>query len=294
MNRNLAAAAQLNYLLEKLRERYEVQVNKTFWLSASVFFKADIIAKNTAICLTFDRVSTIKKRAIKYLGYHCLSLSVYELNEELINKAVEVVSRLGPLSPKVKPISPRERPEKIDEGLEEKIVEAAYRTSKLSTELLSPESFLKVVEETAPGLSKFHSAMDKLVLTDVGFSLKKKSEGVVDFKDAAERLCKLREFMGALFSEGKVTVSNLFTLTSPNFMKNLLLIGGPRVKPNLIKIKSYDEFLENVQSFSEEMQACEVYLDLRDLKEEICSQKNRKALISNHPWVNDLCSSLTA
>jgi hypothetical protein len=277
-----------------IKENYDVQVEKTFWITTSFNVKVDFIIGSAAFCFTNSKIGELKKRAIKYLGYHCFILDPLQLDHDFIEKTRELIRGLKPRPLKITPISERNAPEKFPLYLENRIIEAASETAKLPNQDINAEIITKMVEKKIPQITKMHSAMDKLVLTDLGFSLVKLNKNILDYKKASERLCKMMSVMKNLFgTEGPITVSNLFTLSSPNFIKNLLVLGGPRVKPGLIQIRSYMDFLENVQSFTEEMQSCNIFLDLDELKDEICSFKNKTILEKNFDWIKNFCLKLT-
>ncbi|MFP3130059.1 MAG: hypothetical protein RXR51_00515 [Nitrososphaeria archaeon] len=304
MVKNLRGLSKLNWTAEhaeileeftrRMKESYEVQVGKTFWITTSFNVNVDFIIGSAAFCFSNSRMGELKKRAIKYLGYHCFMLDPLQLNPYFIEKTRELIRSLKPRPLRITPISERNVPEKFPLYLENRIIEAAAETAKLPNQDINAGLITKIVERKIPQITKMHSAMDKLVLTDLGFSLVNVNENILDYKKASERLCKMMNVMKTLFgTEGPITVSNLFTLSAPNFIKNLLVLGGPRVKPGLIQIKSYMDFLENVQTFTEEMQSCNIFLDLDELKDEICSFKNKIILEKKFDWIKNFCLKFT-
>ncbi len=295
MDRNLPQIAYFEGFVNKLRENYEVQVNKTFWITTSFYVRVDYIIGKAAFCFSFPKINELKRRAVKYLGYRCFTLDPTQLNQNYIDKIKGLIDDSSPRTAKIKPIKDREFPEKIPLYVENRIIETASETAKLQIDDINTENLLRIAETRIPGIKGMHSAMDKLVLTDLGYSFKRANGHLLDFHNASKRLSKMMKVMEDLFGvEGSTTVSNLFTLSAPNFIKNLLILGGPRVNPGLVDIKSYDEFLENVQIFSEEMQSLRVYLDLYELKDEICSFKNKIILAKKFEWIKDFCVNFTA
>jgi hypothetical protein len=293
LNWTVEQAKVLEEFINRLKEDYEVHVRKTFWITTSFNIKVDIIIGTAAFCFTNYKIGKLKKRAIKYLGYHCFMLDPLQLNSEFIEKTKGLIRNLKPMPSKITPISERKAPEKLPLYLEDRIIEAAAETAKLPNQDINAEIVTKIVEKKIPQITKMHSAMDKLVLTDLGFSLVSINQNTLDYKRASERLCKMMNVMENLFgTEGPISVSNLFTLSAPNFIKNLLVLGGPHVKPGIIKVKSYVDFLENVQTFTEEMQKCNVFLDLDELKNEICSFRNR-IILEKNDWIKNFCLKFT-
>lgn len=281
--------------IEEIKDKLNVQAGKTFWLSTSFYVKVDYIIGNAAFCFSVHKINELKKRAVKYLGYHCFLLDPTQLNQSYVERMKGVIGYLEPRTVKIKPIKERESPEKIPLYFEDRIKLAAAKTAKLQNYEINANNLLQIAESDLPGIEKMHSAMDKLVLTDLGYSLIKVNDHLLNFHNASERLLKMMRIMEDLFGEdGPTTVSNMFTLTAPNFLKNLLMIGGPKVNPGLIEIKTYSEFLENVQTFADEMQNCRVYLDIEELKNEICNFKNKIILEKKLDWINAFCLNFTA
>jgi len=295
LDRNLPQIAYFENFINALKDNYNVQVQKTFWITTSFYVKVDYIVSSAAFCFSLPKINILKRRAVKYLGYHCFILDPTQLNQNYIEKIKDLIEHLSPRTVKIKPIKEREFPEKLSLHVENRIIDIASETAKLQIYDINTENLLRIAETWIPGIRGMHSAMDKLVLTDLGYSFKRVNEHLLNYHEASERLSKMMKVMEELFGEyGSTTVSNLFTLSAPNFIKNLLILGGPRVNPGLIEIKSYDEFLENVQVFSEEMQSCKVYLDLDELKNEICSFKNKIILEKKFDWIKDFCVNFTA
>ncbi|MGC8568593.1 MAG: hypothetical protein ACP5LW_01130 [Nitrososphaeria archaeon] len=280
-------------LLREITLKFGAQLKRTFWISTSMVVRADAVVRSVAFCLT-PSVPALRRRAIKFLGYHCIALDPAGIRASLAERYVELVETLGPLPRRISEILPRSSIERLSDEEEVLVLEAARQTSRIPTSRLQAE-LLGTAERVFPGISRRQAAMDKLVLTDLGYFMGSPGRGAIDYAQAADRLCAMREIMRELFGpEGPVTVSNLFTLTAPNFIKNLLVLGGPRVSPGILSIESYEEFVENVQLFSEEMGRCGIYLDLEETKKEICSWRNRNLIQKKYGWINNICAQLVS
>ena len=90
-----------------------------------------------------------------------------------------------------------------------------------------------------------------------------------------------------------IYLKNAFNITAPNFIKNLVFIGGPRAKPGVISIKDADALECNIDSFNRNFSKVGVIVEKHDVviecRVELEKTKRRMEYdrISSYGWLSE-------
>ncbi len=239
-------------------------IRRRFWISTALSFTADIVVPGAVIVFRREGPRAMRERAFKFMG-----LSYYEVeNINDVGKIVDYLLEEDEWEGIIKPIPPPPYKERRLPNAEIIALEAAKLTSKVSTEDLSKEVITSALGEH----NALHYMVDKLALNDFGLTLTSTGQNMIDFEAASKRLERWIGIEDELFKQpGGQTIRNLLTLTAPNFIKNVVFLGGPRIMPGIIKLSSIEEVERLMYSFSTSMAKVEIYLDQEETKRAICN-----------------------
>lgn len=239
-------------------------IRKRFWISTALSFTADIVVPGAVIVFKREGPRAMRERAFKFMG-----LSYYEVDNA--NDVVKIVDSLfeeDEWEGIIKPIPPPPYNERRPPNAEVIALEAARSTSKVSTESLSKDVVISALGKH----SALHHMVDKLALNDFGLTLTSAGQGIIDFEAASKRLERWIYIEDELFKQpGGQTIRNLLTLTAPNFIKNIVFLGGPSIMPGIIKLSSVEEVERLMNSFNINMAKVAIYLDQEETKRVICN-----------------------
>lgn len=221
----------------------------------------------------------IRRRALQSMGYHMTSVKNAELRrpEETANRIIEEYYQTTELSRHVKVIQfhPHEMP--IEKHYTDRRVKALAQlvAPSFSGETWTPDEPVRLLEGLEPGVTHSQSAMDRVLLMCFGLGLKLKalpSARLVDFEGTAKLFDRLTSLMTGLFGEaGAQGMQNLLNISAPNFFKNLVFSGGPKVNPAIVVVDSPESLRSQIAEFNASLgqagvtvEESDVYLEIRE------------------------------
>ena len=88
------------------------------------------------------------------------------------------------------------------------------------------------------GTTPNQCAMERLILQLLGLNLRKRDGGTIDFEYHSMLFSKAMEIISDLFGSkiSSTHLQNSFNITAPNFIKNLVFEGGPKINPRIVSI----------------------------------------------------------
>ena len=131
---------------------------------------------------------------------------------------------------------------------------------------------------------------ERLILLLIGLGITTKSDGQLDFKIFFDVFVKGANIMSNLYGDqGKIFLVNSFSITAPNFMKNLVFHGGPKIKEGIVKINNVSSLENHISEFNNYFSSVNLLLEQNDVKAE-CQHALKKinpAHKDHYSWISD-------
>jgi very-short-patch-repair endonuclease len=254
----------------------------------------------------------IRQRALENMGFYVLRFKNEKIQshpeivaEEIIQKYYEIVDfDNNSKKPIVTAINKPEEFKEIPINIQEKLKDwTKYYNDKISKGKLTitANNFKNVLETLHPDLLNNECALESIILGLLGLNLNVKQNNVIDFEASVKLLEKYIGIMKELFPSYSnnnnqanginVFLKNMFNITAPNFFKNLIFNGGPKINENVIDIKDIETLESNIDCFNKYFEKLGIKVYTKDIKVECnLTLQNRKELgynNSNFNWLEE-------
>jgi hypothetical protein len=289
------------YLLKKIGIPFEVE-HKLFF-SLSRFYTPDLIVGGNLIVEIDGKIhdrswmktpDRIRQRALEMMGYTVIRIKNEELNANPERCADFIREKFYQVTGVSKESKINRIPTQMRGGKKTsiEISKQAQKLLKENSSLLQYESpqFEESLEEIMTGASREPEIVEIALLRKFGYSLvSEKDSKYLDFHSAAESFKNCLSIAENLLGPyGVVGLENSFLITAPNFIKNLVFNGGPRVKPNIVEITSEDELNFTIDRFNQYFREFGVTVDKSDVLAE-CKEALKIRNPSRLAWLSTLC-----
>ena len=201
-------------------------------------------------------------------------------------------------------INKPEESKEIPINIQEKLTDwTKFYNEKINRENLTitVNNFKNVLETLHPDLLKNECALESIILGLLGLNLNVKQNNVIDFEASVKLLEKYIDIMKELFPSYRnnndqanginVFLKNMFNITAPNFFKNLIFNGGPKINENVIDIKDIETLESNIDCFNKYFEKLGIKVYTKDIKVECnLTLQKRKDLgynNSNFNWLEE-------
>ncbi|MBI4258641.1 MAG: DUF559 domain-containing protein [Thaumarchaeota archaeon] len=246
---------------------------------------------------TLDR---IRVRALEAMGYVVVRVKNSDVQrfpdivaEKIIQTYYEVceADRNAKVI-QINPASPESIPSHINKNIDHW---ATQINSTLIDENWATDYFRKVLNDYDEGLITNQATMDKLMLALFGLNLRKIEGGNhLDFERSAMLFGKSLQIMLDLFGDsGTIGIRNMLNISAPNFFKNLVFIGGPKINPRVVLIDDVVSLDFHVNSFNQHFRKFGISVEKDDVITEICEALKKSLGLgkdcSRLAWLLDLC-----
>ena len=141
-------------------------------------------------------------------------------------------------------------------------------------------------------------AMERFMLQILGLSLKKKensNSSIVDFLHFCNVFKKSIDILNEIFNSNifGIYLTNAFNITAPNFIKNLVFNGGPKINPGIVSIKDKDTLETTINEFNQSVNKIGVFIDKDDVIVECIEEiKKIKHIYNNKKSLNEQDNTL--
>jgi hypothetical protein len=169
---------------------------------------------------------------------------------------------------------------------------------------ITANNFKNILEKLHPGILKNECALESMILGLVGLNLKVDQNNLIDFESSVKLLEKYIDIMQELFPSYNnnnnnnnqanginVFLKNMFNITAPNFFKNIIFNGGPKINENVIDIKDIETLESNIDCFNKYFSKYGIQVKPSDIKiechETLKNLKNKEYDISNFNWLEE-------
>ena len=136
-------------------------------------------------------------------------------------------------------------------------------------------------------------AMERFMLQLLGLSLKKKENSngsLIDFSHFCEIFKESINILNEIFNSNifGIYLTNAFNITAPNFIKNLVFNGGPKINPGIVSIKDKGTLETIIKEFNQSFNKIGVFIDKKDVKVECIEEiKKIKHIYNNKKSLNE-------
>lgn len=240
--------------------------------------------------ITPDR---IRQRALEMMGYTVMRLK----NEEIDNDPERCADIVQEEFYKVTGISKQSKVIRIPSGIytsNETLGKKSnhHKLLKENISLLQFDSskFKESLEAIISGASNKPNIVEIALLLLYGYSLVSEEDGKeLNFQYAAESFGKCLSIAETLFGQyGKIGLRNSFFITAPNFIKNLVLNGGPDIRPKIVEITNEEGLNSTINKFNQFFREFDIVVEKSDVMKECCAALKREHS-PRLAWLESLC-----
>ena len=249
----------------------------------------------------------IRQRALENMGFYVLRFKNEKIQshpeivaEEIIQKYYELVDfDDNSKKPMVTAINKTKEAKEIIE------IKSLIKWTKLYNEKINEgnktitlTNFKNVLEKLNPELLNNECTLDKIILNLIGLHFHIDHNNIIDFESSAKLLETYVSIMKELFptyssnqekNDSEVFLKNMFNISAPNFFKNLIFNGGPRIKRHIISINDVETLESNIDCFNKHFEKLGIQVDPNDIKVECNATLNERKKLgyynSNFNWL---------
>jgi very-short-patch-repair endonuclease len=240
----------------------------------------------------------IRHRALENLGYFIIRVrnerirtDVDAVVEEIIQRYYETVEneKAHAKIEIVKPAGYDSIPKYIHDNLSQ------WSTSfnhSLKEESWTANYFKEHLTEYDSILITNQSALERFMLLIFGLNLKMSDEGVLDFEYSAKLFGRsiliVQEIFGEQGETAGIHLKNMFNVSAPGFLKNLVFFGGPRINKGIVSITNLDSLKKHIHAFNEHFSKYGVTVEEAEVKVECLYTLNKmNDPNSSFRWLTD-------
>lgn len=239
----------------------------------------------------------IRHRALQNLGYIIYRVtntrireSVQMVAEEIIQHYYETIDTTT--KGKIEEIRAPTTYDSIPKFIRDNISQWAISFSKN----LSEESWNSSYFRT--NLAKYHlalvtnqSALERFLLLLLGLNLNSDNIGKLNFDKLVKLFNRSILIVEELFDEGgsmaSVHMKNMFNVSAPGFFKNLVFIGGPRIKPAIITIPNLATLRMHIDDFNRYFSGVGVNVEESEVRTECIYSMEKMDNNSQFNWLRE-------
>ena len=133
------------------------------------------------------------------------------------------------------------------------------------------------------------SALERFMLLLLGLGLKT-IDGMLDFEYAAKLFGRsiliVQEIFGEHGEMAGIHLKNMFNVSAPGFLKNLVFLGGPKIKLGIVSITNLQSLKMHINAFNENFSRYGVAVEEAEVKVEcLYALKKMKDPNSSFQWI---------
>jgi very-short-patch-repair endonuclease len=255
----------------------------------------------------------IRERALRNMGYDVFRVKNEQIQkkpdavaERIIQKYFEAADAEDNDDKTIK-ITKIERPFDYNPVSREIVDNIEVWAALLNKELNSDDCQRWTAEYFKEALGQFHPklvtnqcAIERLMLLLNGLNLRKKQDGILDFKYSLNLLENAIDVLNGLFSVGSsnskegsiadIHLKNMYNITAPGFFKNLIFKGGPNINPGIASIRDKATLEAHIDIFNKSFSKIGITVEPSEIKVE-CNSVLRKLRdkdeISKYKWLSE-------
>jgi very-short-patch-repair endonuclease len=292
---NLLSAA-----LNKFAPNVKYIRNSEVWLSACIWYTPDFIIGHRLIVEVdggvheFEYRKTpdrIRQRALENMGYY-----VYRIkNEEIKNSPRYITEKIIELYYKVlerenESVNSNKKPKiqkiirpdykSLPDDLQQLITPwaIAFNSQLRSSGNWTTSYFKDTLSNYDQRLVTNQCAVERLILQLLGLNLRKRADDTIDFEHHSMLFKKAMEIISDIFRSNisSTYLQNSFNITAPNFIKNLVFEGGPKINPRIVSITDSTNLEYHIENFNQNFSKLGVTVERFDVMVECIKELEKK------------------
>jgi very-short-patch-repair endonuclease len=290
----------LSSALDKFAFNIKYIRNSEVWLSACIWYTPDFIIGRKLIVEVdggvheFEYRKTpdrIRQRALENMGYY-----VYRVkNEEIKNSPRYIAEKIIELyykvlerekrsensnkKPKIQKIN-KPNYKSLPDDLQQLITPwaIAFYSQLRSSGNWTTSYFKDTLSNYDQRLVTNQCAMERLILQLLGLNLRKRDDGAIDFEYHSMLFSKAMEIISDLFGSkiSSTYLQNSFNITAPNFIKNLVFEGGPKINPRIVSITDSTNLNSHIENFNQNFSKLGITVEKFDVMIECTKELEKK------------------
>jgi very-short-patch-repair endonuclease len=290
----------LSSALDKFAFNIKYIRNSEVWLSACIWYTPDFIIGHRLIVEVdggvheFEYRKTpdrIRQRALENMGYY-----VYRVkNEEIKNSPRYIAEKIIELyykvlerekesensnkKPKIQKIN-KPNYKSLPDDLQQLITPwaIAFDSQLRSSGNWTTSYFKDTLSNYDQRLVTNQCAMERLILQLLGLNLRKRDDGTIDFEYHSMLFSKAMEIISNLFGSNIASryLQNSFNITAPNFIKNLVFEGGPKINPRIVSITDSTNLDSHIENFNQNFSKLGITVEKFDVMIECTKELEKK------------------
>lgn len=293
----------LSVALNKFAPNVKYIRNSEVWLSACIWYTPDFIIGHRLVVEVdggiheFEYRKTpdrIRQRALENMGYYvyrvkneeiknsprCITEKIIELYYKVLERENESVNSIK--KPKIQKIV---RPDykSLPYDLQQLITPwtIAFNSQLRSNGNWTTSYFKDTLSNYDQRLVTNQCAMERLILQLLGLNLRKQADGAIDFEHHSILFNKAMEIISDLFGSNisSTYLQNSFNITAPNFIKNLVFEGGPKINPRIVSITDSTNLEYHIENFNQNFSKLGVSVERFDVMVECIKELEKKKKI---------------
>jgi very-short-patch-repair endonuclease len=238
----------------------------------------------------------IRHRALENLGYYVFRVrnervarDVDVVVEEIIQRYYETID-LEKDRPKIEIVKP-DGYDSIPKFIQNNILQWSISFNQLlKQESWTANYFKEHLTEYDSILVTNQSALERFMLLLWGLNLKTSVEGILDFEYSAKLFGRsiliVQEIFGEQGEMAGIHLKNMFNVSAPGFLKNLVFFGGPRINQGIVSITNLHSLKTHIHAFNEHFFRYGVNVEDAEVKVEcLYALRKMKDLNSSFQWI---------
>jgi len=234
---------------------------------------------------THDR---IRERALTDLGYEVRFLTndqVFRGDERLLDEVIwwHRTAKSSGLVPRIRPIDPPKlRPANLNRIDLDRCIE---QVGQQLEDQIRQETLEKGLRGIDPVLLDFPGLIEVVSLGLLGCFLTGGGAGtVVDFTLGQRAFEAGLSLLNSRFGENAARgLKNQLVVTTPNFFKNLIFLGGPLINQGIVSISSLEDFRKNIEGFNRAFSELGIVAGEKEAIAECHEQLKQKPGLASRP-----------
>jgi hypothetical protein len=315
MTSGIPAPTKWELILIDILHKRKVPVSRgrIIWYTTSEKYSPDLLIGNDMIVEVegsvhdHPRMKTkdrIRRRALEAMGYKFLIIKNWEIKypDTVAEKIIQYYYETIEFDKQIKVIQIMPKSQKrVPIDLLKKIEEIAKKINPfLIHEAWTPTLFIGRINQIDSRIQENQGFMDKLMLLCFGLNLRLvQNHGEISKLDFCYSLSffeRSLSIMTYLYGEGgTVGMKNLLNISAPNFFKNIVFLGGPKINPGIIRIPSAKSLKLHIVDFNVNFKKVGIVVEEDDVILECCEALKNKpegSLSNQLVWIKELCMQI--
>jgi hypothetical protein len=259
----------------------------TIWFTRTNFYTPDFVIGKKLIVEVDGKIHALKarktpdrirQRALENLGYFVMRIrndqirrDVGAVVEEIIQRYYETLD-LQKDRPKIEIVKPVSY-DSIPKYIQDNILPWAIAFNQSLKEESWTASYFKIhLPDYDSNLLVNQSALERFMLLLLGLNLKTGDDGILDFEHSAELFGKsiliVRQIFGQQGETAGIHLKNMFNVSAPGFIKNLVFFGGPRINRGIVSITDLNSLKAHIIAFNRHFSRYQVSVEEAEVREE--------------------------